>query len=177
MRQRRDLAKHRVLAIDALAPTGLGQHHAREVIGKRRLADAFGPDDQPCVMHAAAGDRVGELAARSRHVRTGDRPRAAQKILRAGRAPRAPRRVLAPPPCSWAQALEDRFPHILGHHGLGLARIDHDAAIRLLLGDIEKGPAHALMQHELLVLEAIGHGSAAPLGGARQPLFGRECRE
>ena len=74
---------------------------------------------------------------------------------------------------SWIQTMQHRFPHILGHHGLGLAGIDHDATARLLLGDIEKGPADPLMQHELLPLEAVELGPLGALLRPRQSVLGR----
>ena len=54
-----------------------------------------------------------------------------------------------PPPGSWAQAFRHRLPDVFGDQRLGLARVDHDAALGLLLGDVEKGFAHPFMLGEL----------------------------
>ena len=51
--------------------------------------------------------------------------------------------------------------------GVG-ARVDHDAAFRLALGQFEISLAQLLVKIERLALEAVDRRIAAPLGGARK---------
>jgi hypothetical protein len=60
MRQGRDLAEHRMVAID-IAPLALRQHGAGKAVGERRLAHAFGADKEPGMMQAPTRERVVEL--------------------------------------------------------------------------------------------------------------------
>jgi hypothetical protein len=68
MRQRQHLPRRRRLRADLEAlPGGVallrpGQHVTGEAVGQRRLADALAARDQPGVMHAAAGEGLGDLA-------------------------------------------------------------------------------------------------------------------
>ncbi len=65
MRQPRDLAEQFAVALGRVTCCiliALGQRRAGETIGQRRLADALGPDQQPSMMHAAAMERLVELA-------------------------------------------------------------------------------------------------------------------
>ncbi len=65
MRQRRDLAEHRMVALDRITRRiliALGQRRTSEAIGQRRLANALRPNQQPSVVHAVAMQCIVELA-------------------------------------------------------------------------------------------------------------------
>ena len=67
MRQGRDPAEHGMVAIDwgpHVALLAFGKDRAGKAIGKRRLADALRPDDEPGMVHASAFQRVVELVKR-----------------------------------------------------------------------------------------------------------------
>ena len=141
-----------------------------QAVGERRLADALGADHQPGVMHPATRERLVNSASAASWP-TGDRPRAAPRNLPADRVRQPPART-ARRRGSWVQTLQDGFPDILGHHRLGLARVDDDAALRILLGDIEKGTADRSCS--ISWPSKRSGAPALPRPGAGQSLIGRK---
>ena len=80
------------------------------------------------------------------------------------------RRAALRRPGSWAQAFRHRLPHVLGDHRLGLARVDHDAALGLFLGDVEKGARTRSCWTSVLAFEPVWR-PAPPPRRARKPLL------
>ena len=169
-----------------IALLGRRQRGAREAIGERRLADALRSGQQPGVMHAPAGQRLGQHALgvvvavellRLARMREALEPVGLRQLLDTRRW-----RARAPLSRRRQQARLHRLPHGGEHGALVLRRIDDDAALRLGAGDVAKGVAQLPVEGEVALLVGVGLGVGidlvdAPAVRAPEAELGRDIED
>ena len=191
MRTGRDLARRRVLRVDrerraaGRRRAAMGEQEARDPVGERRLADALRAADQPGVVQAPGGERVEERRLAPRHGRRTPSARADAACRRAGPARgdrcqpawafRTGAAAAISSPKRSSTAAQTCSSTLSGR----ARRIDDDAALGLVGGDAQESLAQALVEADVLGLEAIDPLGPRPSArrGPGQPDLGRHVED